>query len=395
MKLLFQILAWFCVVPFSIALLWFSLELVFGLKKLNKVASAVPAKDATCAVIMPAHNEERGISDAVTALRKIAPENVRIIVVADNCDDATAQLAVAAGAEAIVRKDAELRGKGFALAFGRDFLAQDPPDAVVVLDADCRLAQGSIETLVAAALSSGRPAQALDVISPDLSLQPLVQISSFAFLVKNVARLRGLSRLGGCSVLCGTGMAFPWRVFASAPLATGNVVEDLGLAITLIRQGCLPALVEDALVTSKAASFGESIQQRRRWELGFLEMARSAALPEVLAGLRLRNRARFSLGMHLLVPPVALLLAVSMIALVPAAVLSWMASQWLPGLTLATLILLAVGLVGTVWIREGRQTLSSRVLIRGPLYVLWKIPIYLGLIRRSPLDWNRTGRGDS
>jgi len=33
------------------------------------------------------------------------------------------------------------------------------------------------------------------------------------------------------------------------------------------------------------------------------------------------------------------------------------------------------------------------VLVRIPLYVLWKVPLYLGLARRgAPTDWLRTGR---
>jgi hypothetical protein len=45
------------------------------------------------------------------------------------------------------------------------------------------------------------------------------------------------------------------------------------------------------------------------------------------------------------------------------------------------------------WAREGRRFVSLPVLARVPLYVLWKVPLYLGLARRgTPKEWLRTGR---
>ena len=72
----------------------------------------------------------------------------RLLVVADNCTDHTAAVARAAGAEVLERRDAERRGKGYALAAGVDTLRAGPPDVVVIVDADCRPAAGAIDRLV-------------------------------------------------------------------------------------------------------------------------------------------------------------------------------------------------------------------------------------------------------
>lgn len=78
-------------------------------------------------------------------------------MVADNCTDDTARLASAAGAEVIERHDALLRGKGYALDFGVRHLAQQPPDVVIVVDADCQVAEGQSTAWPAAtAKSHGR-----------------------------------------------------------------------------------------------------------------------------------------------------------------------------------------------------------------------------------------------
>src|SRR5688572_20949300 len=68
-------------------------------------------------IVVPAHDEEEGIAATVASLLDIdyPRERFRVLVVADNCADATADRAAAAGAQVLVREDAELRGKGYAL----------------------------------------------------------------------------------------------------------------------------------------------------------------------------------------------------------------------------------------------------------------------------------------
>jgi 1,2-diacylglycerol 3-beta-glucosyltransferase len=74
-------------------------------------AAAVPTLKYD--VIVPAHNEEAEIAETVRSLRAVDyPASLfRVLVVADNCTDATAERAAAAGAQVLVRKNAEHRGK--------------------------------------------------------------------------------------------------------------------------------------------------------------------------------------------------------------------------------------------------------------------------------------------
>jgi glycosyltransferase involved in cell wall biosynthesis len=111
-------------------------------------------------VLVPAHDEEGGIAAALaTVVPQLAPGD-RLLVVADNCSDGTAAAARAAGAEVVERRS-DLRGKGYALAFGVDHLRAAPPSAVVIVDADCELAPGTLDALAAELARSGRPVQAL------------------------------------------------------------------------------------------------------------------------------------------------------------------------------------------------------------------------------------------
>ena len=63
-------------------------------------------------IIVPAHNEEGGIASTVTNLSALdyPPVLRRILVVADNCSDATADRAREAGATVLVRNNTEKRG---------------------------------------------------------------------------------------------------------------------------------------------------------------------------------------------------------------------------------------------------------------------------------------------
>src|SRR5436309_2851699 len=72
----------------------------------------------TCAVLIPAHDEEAGIGGTIRALLPQLQLGDRVVVIADNCTDRTAEQARSLGAVAAERNDPERRGKGHALDFG-------------------------------------------------------------------------------------------------------------------------------------------------------------------------------------------------------------------------------------------------------------------------------------
>jgi cellulose synthase/poly-beta-1,6-N-acetylglucosamine synthase-like glycosyltransferase len=385
-----QILLWILATLVLVPLGWFVLEMIVGLFPRAGRNSQTPA--GRVAVLIPAHNEALGIGKMLDDLRLVAPPNMRVLVVADNCSDQTSHEASAAGAEVVERHDAVNRGKGYALDFGRSVLAADPPDVVIILDADCRLKPGSIEALAQAALAFRTPVQALYTFEARTDHPPLVQISNFAVVVKNLIRCRGLERIGSTSLLCGTGMAFTWSVFAAAPIATGDIVEDLGLGIHMVQSGLCPRLVDAAHVTSLPAGVKDSIAQRSRWEHGFLSTALKQAFPTLLGGISRMHRPEIALGMHLLVPPLALLMALSIVMLAVLNMLGWIFGYWSPAIAAGILLSAAVVVTLLAWLLEGRATLSIKSLVQIPLYVLWKIPIYLRFVRKPETSWVRTGR---
>jgi glycosyltransferase involved in cell wall biosynthesis len=112
------------------------------------------------AVLIPAHNEELVIYQTITNLKSALKPQHQVVVIADNCTDATVGIAKSTGAIVIERHDLQRRGKGYALDCGLKFLASDPPEVVVFIDADCQIDKNAIALLSQQAIKSNRPVQA-------------------------------------------------------------------------------------------------------------------------------------------------------------------------------------------------------------------------------------------
>ena len=393
--MLLSVIGWCIALPPALLLLVILAELLAGTFGGRRAAPALPAsaQPLRAAILMPAHDEAASIARFVTALAPQLGETVRLVVIADNCSDDTAQVARAAGATVIERHDASLRGKGHALAFGRDWLAaQGAPEVVVVLDADCELEGDSLRALIATCAASGRPVQSCYLLRSRAGDAAMVQISNFAFLIKNLVRMRGAARLGAPAVLGGTGMAFPWALFRDAPLATSHLVEDLVLGIDFARAGHPPLYLESARTWSSPAAKDATRTQRTRWEHGYVQTATGQALPLVGEGIARGCWGLIWLGLSLAVPPLALLMTMGIAALLVTGLLALLGGSLWPAASLFVLMALLTMALGIAWSREGRAAVSGGTLLRIPLYLLWKLPVYLKLVRGKQSEWVRTER---
>lgn len=377
--------------PIALVTGFFAIELLVGLR-----ASRIrPKRESNpwVALVIPAHNEAKLIRATVTELLEEVSERSFVLVVADNCTDATAEEAQLGGAQVLIRADTERKGKGFALAAARDYLRNDAPEIVIVVDADSRLDSHSLRALAATAMEASRPVQAVYLFAPDAAAPPLVQLSNFAFMIKNLVRQRGLQRLAGRAHLTGTGMAFPWHLFQQSDLGGSNIVEDLAVGLELGERGVAPLLVEDARVWSVAASVDETLVQRSRWEGGYLQTAVRTAPRLLIRSLRRGDGPAMCAALDLSVPPLALLVLFNA-ATLALACLAWaIGGAFWPIIVQVTIGLLAFLALCLAWFREGRQFASGATLLRLPLYLVWKLPMYVRFARYgAPKEWVRTAR---
>jgi cellulose synthase/poly-beta-1,6-N-acetylglucosamine synthase-like glycosyltransferase len=388
-------------VTFLAALLAVLVAIPTGIFALECLVGLLPAKpsgegrsrDADVTIVVPAHDEAVTISATLKRLNESAEGIANVVVVADNCSDETAELARRAGVTVLERNDALKRGKGFALAFAQDHLRADPPEVVLVLDADCVIDRGSLRSLLNQVLSSGRPVQAVYLLRPAAKTSPVIEVSNFAFMLRNLIRQRGLQRLAGSVHLTGTGMGFPWKIFERAELATANIVEDMKLGLELTEAGQPPQLAYHATVWSEPSSVDGTLRQRERWEGGFLDLAKSLAPSTLLKGLQRADCRLILRALDIFVPPLVLLMVANLLVATGLVLFAAVggAAWWPLGLQVAVLFLAGSG-VAAAWAFYGRQFLAARTLIAIPFYMLWKLPMYLRIRRGSADEWLRAGR---
>jgi len=380
--------------PLAFLTLCFAVEVLAGLRAIPN--NSVKGKRVKAVVIVPAHDEAAILESKLNALRAAVDGVASILLVADNCTDETAAIGRRIGVEVAERQDSTRLGKGFALDFGRRHLKGQPPSIVVIMDADAAIDRESLRTLIIACAATGRPCQATNLQKPQPDGPPTVQLSTFAFFLKNVIRQRGLQRLAGRVHLLGTGMAFPWLAFADADLATDNIVEDLKLGNELAERGHPPLFVEQAVVLSDAETRTNTLSQRRRWEGGFIANAVRLGPRLLWASVIAGDVRRLWAAISIMIPPFALLLSIDLIIFMLAAVVCWLlrTSSW-PLLVLLLPLTLAVAAILLAWWAGGRRYVTMGGLVRAPLYVAWKIPMYLRFARHgTPKQWVRTGRQD-
>src|SRR3546814_2115493 len=71
-----------------------------------------------------------------------------------------------------------------------------------------------------------------------------------------------------------------------------------------------------------------------------------------------------------------------------------LSGNWMPLFLTSAAFGFAAAALLAAWWRHGRGILPLAALLRIPIYILWKIPIYVGFFTRNQKAWNRTRRED-
>lgn len=346
-------------------------------------------------VLIPAHNESRGLLPTIQSVKAQLVEGDRIFVIADNCTDDTAQVATASGVEVLERFDELRRGKSYALDFGVRFLEQCPaqPDVVIVIDADCLLGENAISRLAYESALRKCPIQSLYLMHAPADAGLKAQVAEFAWLVKNWVRPLGFLRLGLPCQLMGTGMAFPWHSLQQAEIASGHIVEDLKLGLAFANMNRAPQLCPEARVTSVFPSSEDGVKtQRTRWEHGHLSVIAKDAPRLFWQGITSMNLDMLVLVLDMCVPPLALL-TLSVTALSGLSIFAMLFAQQLMPWFSALLIFAVLGVsILLAWAKFGRHILSFSSLAYAPIYAVQKVPLYLSFIAKRQVEWVRSRR---
>ena len=341
------------------------------------------------AILIPAHNESVVIAKTIQTILPQLSAQDQLLVVADNCTDDTAVIARNLGAEVIERFNTVQRGKGYALDYGIQHLKINPPQVVMIVDADCSISDQFIQVLAMSCVQLKRPVQALDLMLSPASPSLKMRVAEFAWLVKNKVRPLGFKALGLPCQLMGTGMAFLWNDITQMSLANNHIAEDMKLGIEFCRAKNAPLFIPDVLITSQ---FPQSVQagntQRARWEHGHLGMILSEAPSLLLEAIKTRNLQMFGLACDLIVPPLAVLALMCLVVFA----LSLFSSSSLALLLSTTLLIALTVAVVLAWLYFGRKIISFKQLCYAPMYMLIKIPLYIKFFFNRQVDWVRSKR---
>jgi 1,2-diacylglycerol 3-beta-glucosyltransferase len=372
--------------------------LVLTAASLGRMVDAPPcAPGPRFDVVVPAHDEVLHIRTTLASLLAVDyPWALfRVIVVADNCSDDTAEQAMLGGAIVLERNDPSRRGKGWALAHAFDrILEENVADAVVVVDADTTVSPNLLRE-VAAGLYAGARAQQVDyaVRNPDDSWR--TQMMAIAFGAFHGLRSRARERLGLSCGLRGNGMCFTMSLLRDVPYAAYSVTEDIEYGLQLGVRGVRVRYVEAAGVRGQMpATAWASGHQRRRWEGGRRDLARRHVVGLLSESIRRRTAVGVDLALDLLVPPLSTLGVITALGCSACAVAAVHESE-LPAATWVWAVC-AVGLLLYVlrgWWLSGTRARGLLALLLSPVFVAWKLLLRTRASLAS--EWVRTPRQES
>lgn len=253
-------------------------------KNIMSATEGVFAGHVTVTVLIPAHNEEASLPATITSLLAQSHRPGRVIVIADNCTDATADLARHAGVEVFETIGNSQKKAGALNQALRELLpGQGDNDVVMVMDADTRLDAGFVEAAVAR-FTADRALMAVGALfygEQGHGLLGQFQRNEYIRYARDIQRRRG-------RVFVLTGTASLFRPFALRTIAaqrgnllpgipgdvydTAALTEDNELTIALKSLGALVISPRECtVVTELMPTWSTLWAQRLRWQRGALE----------------------------------------------------------------------------------------------------------------------------
>lgn len=345
------------------------------------------------AILVPAHNEGSQIETIVQSIRDLEGDSdaVETFVIADNCDDDTADMARTAGATVFQRHDLENRGKGQALdwCLGNHQDELRIFDAIAFVDADMEITSNFATEL---ATCFGAPnvdiVQTLNIVSnPTTNWRCALGFMSFAVI--NHLRPSGRCWLGGTAELKGSGMAFRSHLILKYGWPAHTIAEDSEFGKQLLADGHRVHYTPHAQVTSPIPEHKVQIEtQQSRWEGGKQSLFKKY-FPLFLKKSFSSTPVKYmDATMDLLVPPLTALIAVAGLCLAGSLAVS---------LTWGAVMFACVAVIGIAILTSLIQ-LRAPLKVYGyiaaiPMFMLWKIPLLVRVaFGKQEEGWQRTPR---
>ncbi|HET7738099.1 MAG TPA: glycosyltransferase family 2 protein [Tepidiformaceae bacterium] len=260
-----------------------------------------PALDSPLrfALVVCARNEASVIGGLVTGLvtQEYPRERIEVIVVAHNCDDATATVAARAGAR-VVELTTEASGKALAMAAGLEAVGEHI-DYVGIFDADSRVPATLVATVAAAC--PGSDCVQVETV-PHETADWLATGYGFGRRARNLFWWRPREVLGLGTTMSGSGYFIRPPLLRQLLAQAHTLTEDLELTARLYAGGGRVRYVSSTYVqVEEAHSLAASVKQRLRWARGHITVIHDA-WPSLLRQSARGDLRAFDIAIYLVMP---------------------------------------------------------------------------------------------
>ncbi|NLT72713.1 MAG: glycosyltransferase [Chloroflexi bacterium] len=387
----------------SVALLWSGLSLAY--QYVLAVAGRKPLPERSrasnflkLAVLIPAHDEATVIASTVNAVRQsdYPSDRYDTFVIADNCSDATAEEARAAGAKCLERAEEPRGRKAYPLKWAIDQVLAPGHryDGVVVIDADSQLDVAFLSRM-SDALSSGHAVLQGRHLLSNVGASLFTLVADADMRINNLLRNHAKQRLGLSARLMGDAMCFSREVLETFGWPVDSLGEDREFGVYLVSRGYRVHYVPEAVSRGQAPlRWRDASAQRLRWQAGARQVQRRQLGGLLRAAFNQRSVPALDLAAELLLPSYTVAAATAAGALV---VLAFIRDPSAGALGWAALVQLSLAAAFPFLALALAQAPRSSFMgaLMGPAFLAWRLAHKIrAAISPDSVKWVRTVRSE-
>jgi len=270
-------------------------------------------------LLIPAHNEERLLPTLLASIQLLNyPTNLyKTIVVADNCTDETAALAMKAGVICLERFTPFASNKSQALLYALEALPAFAPvsDTVVcIIDADCKLeadyllALNSLYSIAGAAPVVQSYRSVSNAFDSDVTALDAAAEALRHWVLSGTRKILGLN-----GFIFGLGCSMRLSILTALMRQPNNsLAEDKEWKVYMTEQNIAIDYCPTARLSYEAVSDSKAFQkQRKRWLSGYYQALKTYGITMLVRGIGHANLTELDLAGDLLVPPRSILMLTS------------------------------------------------------------------------------------